>query len=541
MKLKDIKSKADIIDLLRLKEKELNYLLYSRKKKYKVFYTKKKDGSLRKISSPCRQLKYVQSVLKNELESIYKAPSCVCGFVKGRSIVCNALVHKNKKYVLNLDIKDFFPSITFKRIHGLLMKEPIGLDYKTSIMLANLLVDDEKVLPQGSPSSPIISNMICKRLDRELVQLSRRYGAVYSRYADDVTFSWNEAYTTSKLIKGGMPEGLSEKIIDIFHKNGFAINPKKVRLSSSFQHQEVTGIKTNEDLNLSRFYYYKVRSMLHSWERFGLSDAYKAMCEREGTKFFEKDKERYSKVVSGLISYYGMVRKTNEEKSELTPYQSLCLRYNKLVNKNVFKPSFPPELIKDRCAVIVKYEKDTIILGTAFRINRYFLTAKHCLFEDGEEVDKKRVFSIIHQNGHSYPATIHYVSEKYDFGLLCDEENVGNVFVSNASRTAKVEDSITVLGYPDAEEGDKCSIIHGKITGYLRREGNEYLTTDAPIVTGNSGGPVLNDKNELVGLCVLGFGTADPSRGRNGILSIEKIISDYKKNTGKDLFGTKES
>src|SRR5205814_3311637 len=109
-------------------------------------------------------------------------------FIPARSILTNAKPHLRQKFVLNVDLKDFFPTINFGRVRGVLIAKPYCLLPHIATYIARICCRDN-ALPQGAPTSPIISNMICSRLDRQLLRLARQYRCVYTRYADDLTFS----------------------------------------------------------------------------------------------------------------------------------------------------------------------------------------------------------------------------------------------------------------------------------------------------------------------------------------------------------------
>src|SRR5690606_12917628 len=128
------------------------------------------------------------------------------------------------------------------------------------------------ILPQGAPTSPIISNMICVRLDAKLQQLAKEHQCTYSRYADDITFSTNRSSFPSALAylsDIGQIE-IGNELSIIIEENGFQINPKKTRLQSKHQRQEVTGLTVNRYPNVQRRYIKQIRGILHAWKKYGL-------------------------------------------------------------------------------------------------------------------------------------------------------------------------------------------------------------------------------------------------------------------------------
>ena len=185
-----VKTVRDIARLLDVKYNDLIYFLYrtNQKRRYSSFDIKKKNGKIRKISAPSPNIKILQQKLNQVLQAVYSPKPSVHGFVNQRSVVTNATKHIGKKYVFNIDLKDFFPTINFGRVRGMFMGKPYNLPQKVSTVLAHLCCHDRE-LPQGAPTSPIISNMICGKLDSQLQQLASKYRCTYSRYADDMTFS----------------------------------------------------------------------------------------------------------------------------------------------------------------------------------------------------------------------------------------------------------------------------------------------------------------------------------------------------------------
>ena len=180
----------DIASLLDVKYNRLIYCIYrtNPKKRYYSFQINKKNGKFRNISAPSPFIKILQQKLNQVLKAVYNPKPSAHGFVINRSIVTNASKHLSRKYVFNIDLKDFFPSINFGRVRGMFMAKPYNLPEKVSTVLAHLCCFDRQ-LPQGAPTSPIISNMICGKLDSQLQQLASKYRCTYSRYADDITFS----------------------------------------------------------------------------------------------------------------------------------------------------------------------------------------------------------------------------------------------------------------------------------------------------------------------------------------------------------------
>lgn len=287
--------------------KKLGYYLSKRDAKYVHFEIPKKSGGVRNISSPDRFLKKIQRRLAFAMEVLFTPKPSANGFVSGRSIVTNAKSHIGRKYVYNIDIKDFFPTIHYGRIKAVLQLHPIKGSAEMAHLIAHLSCY-KGVLPQGSPLSPVITNIVCQSLDYHLVKLAKHYRCFYSRYADDITFSANKNIFQKEKFLSELHSTIS--------KQGFTVNEKKTRLQKHTQRQEVTGIIVNQKSNLKRDYVKKVRAMLHNWERKGL-DYCQAKLEQQypNEKGFIRNKKTppFENVLHGKILFLGMVRGKDDE------------------------------------------------------------------------------------------------------------------------------------------------------------------------------------------------------------------------------------
>lgn len=270
--LQNATSRADLADILEVELKYLTFVAYVLKddEKYTTFEIPKKTGGKRIISAPNANLKILQqklalvlSACRDELDNINKSPAH--GYVKGRSIITNANHHINKKFVLNIDLKDFFPSITFPRIYGFFLKnESFKLHDKVASTIAHIACFNGS-LPQGSPCSPIISNLITNVLDVRLSNLAKKNKFKYSRYADDLTFSTRRKNTNNEIFTlTDNQASISNKLINTIEKCSFNINQDKTRLLFSTSHQEVTGLTVNKKINTPTTYWRKVRAMTYN-------------------------------------------------------------------------------------------------------------------------------------------------------------------------------------------------------------------------------------------------------------------------------------
>ena len=163
-----------------------------------------------------------------------------------------------------------------------------------------------RVLPQGSPVSPILTNIICERLDRRLTGLAKRFGVRYSRYADDITFSsMHNVYQ-----KNGEFRIEMERIIT---EQNFSINQNKVRLQKNNVRQEVTGITVNKKTNVSQKYIKQLRMWLYYWETYGVNKALSLFLQsyikdKSHVKNAIPSPEFMEAVIRGKLNYLSMVK-----------------------------------------------------------------------------------------------------------------------------------------------------------------------------------------------------------------------------------------
>lgn len=221
----------------------------------------KKISGTRNLSVPNKFLKPLQEFVKllitNQLKSNNFSFSPIAqGFIEGRGIYTNAHIHRNKKYILHLDLKDFFTSIHFGRVSGFFIKDKnFKLQPHIAYFFANLCCLDG-VLPQGSPTSPIISNLIAQHLDKKVLLLSKKYHFTFSRYADDLVFSTND----TKIIVNELPNFLNS-INSIVKNQGFEINWDKLSLMGPDVRHTVTGLSNNVRVSVTKNFYLETRAI----------------------------------------------------------------------------------------------------------------------------------------------------------------------------------------------------------------------------------------------------------------------------------------
>ena len=336
-KARKMKSKDELLDLLNYIKKSMNDDLgiankfYSFTMKHINFYCnpnhtyhryrqfkikKKRPGEYRLITAPRnKNFQYLLACLNELFKSIYTPSEYAMGFTEGKSIVSNANVHLKQNYVLNLDLKDFFPSISQARVWGRLQVAPFNFSKEIASVIAGLCAMKEThksetgelvnmyLLPQGAPTSPIITNMVCDKLDRRLAGLSQRFGLHYTRYADDITFS--SMHNVYK--KGGKFFKELERIIQ---DQGFTINEKKTRLQERNSRQEVTGVTVNKKSNVKQTYVRNIRNLLHIWEKYGYNAAVSKFIPKYKAEkgHVKKGNPNMENVLDGKLMFLKMVK-----------------------------------------------------------------------------------------------------------------------------------------------------------------------------------------------------------------------------------------
>ncbi|SFN74676.1 RNA-directed DNA polymerase [Bradyrhizobium sp. Rc3b] len=268
-------TRNDLAVLLGYKPSALSFIVYLTPPtaKYTTFDIAKKGGGTRRIDAPTPRLKGLQKRLADLLyeclreieESEPRKNKLSHAYRKQFSIITNAKSHKSRRYVLNLDLEGFFPSLNFGRVRGFFLTNN---HFKLARPIATLIAQiacNNGTLPQGSPCSPIISELLTHFLDMRLVRLAGRNKCSYTRYADDITFSTNQKEFPEALAVA-VAEGwsLGDELRSRIEDAGFSINESKTRMQVRGSCQTVTGLTVNEKVNVPQRYYKLARAMTHS-------------------------------------------------------------------------------------------------------------------------------------------------------------------------------------------------------------------------------------------------------------------------------------
>ena len=318
-KYRQLSSLQDLATFWDVTPSQLSYYGFhiNKKRAYRTFDISRRNGRKRRIEAPTPTLKFIQRLIHESLTRVYGPHPAVHGFTPGRSILTNAQSHLARHYVLNIDLADFFPSITRKRVYGRLVSAPYEFDGKVANLIAALSTNAFSQLPQGSPSSPVIANMVTANLDADLAVLCGSLGCWYTRYADDITISTLQSELSPKLARYPNARGTSQVIVgddslSVIERHGFRINDSKSRLYSYWTRQLCTGLVVNGDqVSPPRSYMRRLRSLIDHWRKNGWQDAAQVLHTKENRRLFD-DRQDILNHVIGRISYVKMVRGQND-------------------------------------------------------------------------------------------------------------------------------------------------------------------------------------------------------------------------------------
>lgn len=328
--LKDASSLEDLAAILGYKPSGLAYIVYKLPpaRKYTKFTIPKSRGNEREIYAPIKPLKMLQRRLANvlyacrheiDLESGRRPLSH--GFRQNLSIISNARLHKRRRYVLNLDLLDFFPTFNFGRVRGFFIhNNSFKLNERVATIIAQIACF-ENILPQGSPCSPIISDLIAHLLDVRLAQLAKQNQLTYSRYADDLTFSTSQRVFPSSIatpIAEGSPIWTpGNHLASTIQNAGFIINPAKTRMQFRMSRQLVTGLTVNAKVNIRPEYYRYARAMCHTlFETGAYYHPATAQGDEGAVEGAKPERIRSLWSLEGMLSHIHHVKNTIDERDE---------------------------------------------------------------------------------------------------------------------------------------------------------------------------------------------------------------------------------
>lgn len=516
----------DVAQLLDVPFWQLSYAVHRSAPgtRYKQVQIPKKRGGTRALLVPNASLAILQRKLLRVLTTVYRPKACVHGFVQDRSTVTNAKPHVRRAWILNIDLEDFFATIHFGRVRGMFLANPYRLPESVATLLAQICCHQNQ-LPQGAPTSPIISNMICARLDGDLIALAKRHRLTYTRFADDLTLSSTmPRFPPEVATPSSPPPGvvIGPELDQVINSNGFRINPKKCRLQGRHSHQEVTGITVSQMPNVRRSYMRRIRSMLHAWEKLGLDNA-AAEFERITSKpQYSVDRtERFRNVVRGHIAYVSMVRGRGDGMvAKLWQrYALLDPSYAKLVPRGI------DQVVLDSLWVL-ECEKD-FVQGTAFALGSVgLITCAHVL---GSKTHAFRSGS----PGSRTLARILARSDELDLAVLDWPERTMLALIPDIGYEPQIGDTLHPAGFPGHTPGDSGHFYHQRVVAIRKASGHQRVIVDGPIAGGMSGGPVVAPDGRMIGVVVSGAETVAQANmtDKHGFIPIS-VVAQFLRSHG---------
>lgn len=548
---------------------------------YRAYLMAKRSGGERVIREPRRRLKDLQVKLLPYLKERAGTPKpCAHAFTEGRSIVTNARKHLERRphFVLNLDLEGFFPAISFYRIRGVLRKAPFNLAHPVATMLAHMCTVNNE-LPQGAPTSPFLSNQVCRSLDRDLMALAKRHQATYTRYADDITFSFstpNKAALPANIctFDSGVVT-LGQELVGIIGQHNFRINPVKTRMSTRQRRMEVTGIVINQFTNVKRVFIDKIRGALHAWDRHG----YKAAEENWEARVANGAQLAYDKrpwkrqtrlrqppelktVLWGKLLFLRMVRGADD-----AIYTRLAEKYNRLVEREragdapFVGATLPVEAIvrnaedAERAVFVVQWLADYHPpapgiqeavggQGTAFAYKRHnrLITCDHVFRTEGEhrrrddpqaprvpfttdlmapEVVGAMVSVTDPTTGQEWAVRVVHRDAHRDLAILeFDQEPPTHRHFSGMDAPITRHAPGKLIGFPNWNNGRRANIEQAVVTARFPRTGLQRFEINQLIRKGNSGGPFVDELFRVGGVAQQG---AQQDAGNNECLCVAEL------------------
>jgi S1-C subfamily serine protease len=411
--------------------------------------------------------------------------------------------------VLNIDLKDFFPSITENRITGVL--ESLDIDSRVASIIGRLCCHNAH-LPQGAPTSPVLSNMICFRLDKELLAFAKASRCIYTRYADDITLSSYQPMTA--LFEAVPPSGhfvpdlLAPTFRNIVITNGFAINPDKAHYADRHSRRTVTGLKINELLNVDRRYVRNIRAALYSVETLGKKVAQEKFETSHGGA------SDLGKHLKGKITWLRHIRGQSDP-----VFRSIAVRFNASFPERKIEVTPTAAEVRDRAVWVLEHFEAEMAQGSAFFLRDVGLvTAAHCV-AGVEEVE------VYHPSkpSNTFKAKVLKRDEPRDLAILEHAIPATEYFeLEQSTHSVVVGEGLVAVGYPGFGPGDRLNVRDGKVSSLPIKHGVKLIEVTQKLSQVMSGGPLLDHNDAVAGIIHKG----GPGEGRDFAIRIE-MLNDW--------------
>jgi hypothetical protein len=344
--------------------------------------------------------------------------------------------------------------------------------------------------------------MICAKLDSELKALARKYNCVYTRYADDITFSTRARAFPAPLAKVPTEANnelrLGDELLSAIHANSFVVNEKKIRLTSRHKRHEVTGLTVNKFPNVQRRFVRQVRAMLHAWSKFGHDLAERDFHQRYDRRY-RSHKPEFAKVLKGKIEFIGHIRGSTDPL-----YWRLLRQYAALDGTFVLREpaSFVEfDISEIKKAIWVLVDKSTYTQSTGFMLRGFGLVSCDHGIQDAAQI---YAFQSRDPLRTEYHVQVRAKDQRLDLAVLEPPLQPSKDLRFGDDSVMKQLDPIRLLGFPQHHDGADVSIHEGHVVHEYQFENMRRLHISPTIIQGNSGGPVLNSQNQVIGVAIKG-------------------------------------
>jgi RNA-directed DNA polymerase len=514
-----MQDRKDVAEAIGLTEKSLCYFLYKKqlRKQYRNFDLPKRSGGIRVVSAPPSGLLALQRSVYRILLELYQPKACAHGFIPNRGIVTNALPHARRRLIANIDLRNFFPSIYFGRVRGVFLSRPFWFGDEAATVLAQIACMDNGLLPQGGALSPIVSNLVCRGRDNELVTYARNYGLRYTRYADDITFSTKRPSFPEELIRFDHESVFPGPVLEeTVKRHSFEINKTKLKYRSRSRRQEVTGLTVNEFPNVPRNFVREISGALHAWNKYG----YACAQEMYESTFRDSGGEHLNNVLRGRLAYLKMVRGRHD-----FIFRRLARQFNRLDQQPIpiddLIDSQPTGMHNLPCAWnqwVRKYSSEVFMLscsttmgdtahGTAFHVGGGLLaTARHCVFNLSNAVHADLR---LHVDGTEKPVDIirseMQTRHAIDVAALRLDELSIQRGIPTQLRLPEVGEEVAAIGFPSLPQRNSTLVVHvGTVEALPTSYTNQQRFVQVSFQSGGglSGGCLIDKSGHVVGIMV---------------------------------------
>lgn len=429
-----------------------------------------------------------------------------------------------------------------------MQKKPFELSHQVATVLAHLCTF-KGTLPQGAPTSPLLSNLVCRSMDNDLMSLAKRHRATYTRYADDLTFSFSVRRSESLPANICSYESgvltLGQELQATIAKHSFHVNAAKSRMSTRFHRLEVTGITINEFPNVKRVFVDQIRGALHAWEKHGYrltQQAWEKRVKDGSTAAYEKrpwkrqirtrKPPELKNFLWGKLLYLRMVRGKDD-----VIYTRLAERYNALCDDEnaeghfVYSP-LPVEMIvrnaedAEHAVFVVEWIGEyqptghsspiEIVTGqgTAFAYKDVgLITCDHVLHYSGDHTTDFDSVEVINKSltvhspntGKKWKAKVVHRDPHLDLAIMeFDETPPRHRHFSNTATPVKKSISGVLIGFPNWSPGRPANQTKAEVLSSYPRTGLRRFEISTIIRQGNSGGPFVDELYRVAGVAQQG-------------------------------------